>query len=239
MKTKTSFATNSMNRSSHHCGTVAALLIVLAFAWVGVGSGLAFEPLDQSRSVHGFVIVPRCGQEAFDDEEAADFGPFAASAVADVACLVASANAAAEQRSDISQLALRARGRADSSAAASQIDTIHAIASSNHSVTFQVETQTQYTLRGRISAGATADNVFVLAGASVQLVDPNGQLLADYAVEPGPGGARQTVVLDQSGILEAGEHTFDTQASTVIDNQVPPNGNAQATFEILLRTPAP
>ena len=106
-------------------------------------------------------------------------------------------------------------------------------------MTFQVETQTQYTLRGRISAGASDDNVFVLAGATVRLVDTMGQELADYEVEPGAGGAEQTVIIDQGGILEPGEHTFTTQASTVIDNQVPPNGTAQARFEILLRTPAP
>jgi hypothetical protein len=211
----------------------------LATLWVGVGSARAFEPVDQSRSVNGFVIVPQCGQQAFDDEEAVDFGPFAAGAVATVACPVASAKAAAEQRSRISQVALLARGRASSSAAASQPNTIHAIASSNYSVTFEVETQTQYTLRGRISAGASDDNVVLLAGATVQLVDAMGQELADYEVEPGAGGAQQTVIIDQSGILEPGEHTFTTQASTVIDNQVPPNATAQARFEVLLRTPVP
>jgi hypothetical protein len=213
-------------------------IATLATLWVSVGSALAFEPLDQSRSVHGFVIVPSCAQQAFDDEEAAGFEPFAARAVAKAACPVASAVATAEQRSHISQLALRARGRAGSSAAASQPDTIHAIASSDYSVTFEVETPTEYTLRGRITAGASADNI-ILAGASVRLVAPDGQVLANYEVEPGPGGAQQTVVIDQSGILEAGAHTFDTQASTVIDNQLPPNGNAKAAFEILLKTPAP
>lgn len=210
----------------------------LATLWVGVGSALAFQPVDQSRAVHGFVIVPRCGQQAFDDKEAEDFGSFAARAVATVRCDVASASAAAEQRSSISQVDLMARGRAVSNAAASQPDIIHAIANSYYSVTFEVETQTQYTLRGRISAGSNDDNVFVLAGATVQLVDAVGQLLADYEVEPGAGGARQTVVIDQIGILEPGEHTLTTQGSTVIDNQVPPNSTVQATFEILLRTPS-
>ena len=211
-------------------------LATLATLWVGVGSALAFEPVDQSRSVDGFVILPSCEQQAFDDEEALDFGPFAARAVASAACPVGSAKAAAAQRSRISQVALLARGRADSSAAATH-DVIHAIATSDYSVTFVVETPTQYTLRGRIGAGSTAN--VVLAGASVRLVGPDGQLLADYAVEPGPDGAPQTVVIDQSGILEAGEHTFNTQASTVIDNQVPPNANAKAAFEILLKTPMP
>lgn len=212
-------------------------IVTLATLWVGVGSALAFEPVDQSRSVHGFVIVPSCGQNAFDDQEAPDFGPFAGHAMAKVACPAASAKAAAQQRSRISQVALQARGRADSSAAANQPDTIHAIATSDYSVTFNVETPTQYWLRGRISAGASAN--FVLAGASVRLVDPNGQVLADYSVEPGEGGVPQTVVIDQSGILEAGQHTFNTQASTVIDNQLPPDAKAKAAFEILLRTPAP
>jgi hypothetical protein len=224
------------NTWSRLVGVAVATLTTL---WIGVGSARAFEPVDQSRSVNGFVIVPQCGQQAFDDEEAVGFEPFDARAVATVACPVASAKAAAGQRSQISQVALLARGRANSSAAASQTNVIHAIASSNYSVTFQVETQTQYTLRGRISAGASDDNVFVLAGATVRLVDAMGQELADYEVEPGAGGAEQTVIIDQGGILEPGEHTFTTQASTVIDNQVPPNGTAQARFEILLRTPAP
>lgn len=223
------------NTSSHLLRVAVAALTTL---WVGVGSARAFEPVDQSRSVNGFVIVPQCGQQAFDDEEAVGFEPFVASAVATVACPAASAKAAAGQRSRISQDALLARGRANSTTAASQTNVIHAIASSNYSVTFQVETQTEYTLRGRISAGASGDNVFVLAGATVRLVDAIGQLLADYEVEPGEGGAQQTVVIDQSGILEPGEHTFTTQASTVIDNQVPPNGTAVASFETLLRTPA-
>ena len=222
-----------MNTASHLLRVGVAALTAL---WVGVGSARAFEPVDQSRSVNGFVIVPQCGQQAFDDEEAQGFEPFDASAVATVACPAASAKAAARQRSRILGNALLARGRANSNAAASQINVIHAIASSNYSVTFQVETQTQYTLRGRISAGASDENV-LLAGATVRLVDALGQELADYEVEPGEGGAQQTVVIDQRGILEPGEHTFTTQASTVIDNQVPPNGTALASFEILLRTP--
>jgi hypothetical protein len=40
MKTKTSLATNSIGRSSRHCGTVAALLIALAFAWFALSPAL-------------------------------------------------------------------------------------------------------------------------------------------------------------------------------------------------------
>ena len=212
-------------------------MATLATLGVGLGNALAFEPVDQSRSVNGFVIVPSCGQNAFDEEEAPDFGPFVGQAMASVTCSAASAKAAAQQRSSISQVALLARGRADSSATASQPDTIHAIAASDYSVSFNVETPTQYTLRGRISAGASAN--FVLAGATVRLVDPDGQVLADYSVEPGDGGSPQTVVIDQSGILAAGLHTFNTQAASVIDNQLPPDAKAKAAFEIVLRTPAP
>jgi hypothetical protein len=213
-------------------------IATLATIWGGVGSALAFEPVDQSRSVHGFVIVPQCNQQAFDDKEAEGFESFNARAVAMVSCDAASASATAEQHSSISQVALLARGRAVSSAAASQPGTIHAIANTSYSVTFEVETQTQYTLRGRIGAGASDENEFVLAGSTVQLVDAMGQVLADYEVQPGAGGARQAVVIDQSGMLEPGKHTLTTQASTVIDNQVPPDGTVQATFELLLRTPS-
>jgi hypothetical protein len=44
------------------------------------------------------------------------------------------------------------------------------------------------------------------------------------------------MVIDQRGILEPGEHTLTTQASTVVDNQVPPHRAARATFQILLRS---
>jgi len=210
--------------------------VAIATLWVGVGSALAFEPVDQSRSVHGFVIVPQCGQVAFDDEEAEGFEPFGARAGATGDCDSASARAVAGQRSSISQVDLMARGRAASRADASLLDIIHAIADSTYSVTFEVETQTQYTLRGLISAAASDDNIVVLAGATVRLVDAVGQVLADYAVEPGPGGALQRVVVDQRGILEPGEHTLTTTATTVIDNEVPPSRAANATFELLFRT---
>jgi hypothetical protein len=105
-------------------------------------------------------------------------------------------------------------------------------------VTFEVATQTPYSMRGRISASARAENTFVLAGATVRLVDGLGQVLANYEVEPGEGGGEQTVIIHQSGVLEPGTHTFTTQASTVIDNYVPPNGAVQAVFEVVFRTPA-
>ena len=216
-----------------HRVAIATLLAL----WVGAGSALAFQPTDQARSVHGFVIVPHCAQQAFDDEEAEGFGPFVARAVATVGCPVASASATGDQRSRISQSALIARGRAVSNAAADHQGVIHAIAASHYSVTFDVATLTPYTLRGRISAGASAENVFVFAVASVRLVDAAGQPLADYEVEPGDEGAQQTVIIDQSGVLEPGEHTLTTESSTVIDNYVPPNGSVQANFELVFRTP--
>src|SRR5262245_8445845 len=179
-------------------GTVATL-------WLATGRALAFQPVDQSRSVSTFVIVPSCSQQAFDDEQAPDFEPFNEVAVSTAACDAASASASAEQRSRITQANLVARGRATSTVNANVPDTIHAIASSDFNVTFNVGTPTQYMLRGRISAGADVGDSFVLAGATVRLVDDGGEVLANYVVEPGAGGARQTVVIDQSGTLEPGQ----------------------------------
>ncbi len=212
--------------------TVAALVSL----WAGIGSALAIQPLDQSRSVDGFVIVPQCGGDAFDHEEAEGFEPFVGRAVAILACDLGSGRAVAEQRSRITQANLVARGRAVSRADAAVEDIIHAIADTPYSVTFEVETETPYTLRGRITAAASDENIVVLAAASVRLVGPLGELLADFAVEPGPGGELETVVFDEGGVLQPGQHTLTAAASTVIDNEVPPGRSAEASFQLVLQT---
>ena len=48
---------------------------------------------------------------------------------------------------------------------------------------------------------------------------------------PGPGGKPNTQMIEEFGVLGAGEYTLHAEAGTFIDNDVPPSLIAEASFD--------
>lgn len=209
---------------------VAVALLLLALG-APPATAQTLTLVDQERSVFGFVIVPQCGGDDAESESAPGFEPFNALASAALSCEAASGLASGHQRSLLGTESLRAQGQAASQAAAKQGNTIHAIADSLFEVEFTIEAPTLFTLEGRLRAAASAN--FILGGAQVRLTGPGGVVILDELVEPGPNGELTVLALDETGELEPGSYVLRATASSVIDNEVPPNRFMLASYRII------
>ncbi len=210
-----------------------AILVAGAATLLVCGSAVAgpITPLDQVRSVDGYVLVCQCQGEHMDSEAAKGFDPFDGTAEARLDCDLAMAVGSASQQSQITEDALIAAGRADSEAGAGVVDTIHAFGHSRYTVTFEIDADVEFSLTGEISAGAFGDPE-VLAGASVWLTGPGEGRIIDLRILPGPGGERRSQKVAQCGALAPGVYTFQATADTLIDNKVPPARAAEAAFDL-------
>ncbi len=205
----------------------AATLLVCGSAAAG-----PIRPLDQVRSVDGYVLVCQCQGEHMDSETAKGFDPFDGSAEARLDCDLAMAVGSASQQSEITEDALVAAVRVDSEAAAVNVDTIHAFGDSTYEVTFEIDADVEFSLTGEISAGAF-DDPEVLAGVVVWLTGPGEERIIDLRIEPGPGGERRSQKVAERGVLGPGVYTFWATADTTIDNEVPPARAAEAAFDLV------
>ena len=191
----------------------------------------AIIPLDQDRNVYGFVIVPHCGGDATDSDEAIGFGPFDGAAEAVWGCSLAGATALASQQSGIGVSSLTAAGTSYSEASAGVPDIIHAIAVSFFEVTFELPSPGSFLLAGVIGA-TNSDDPEVGAFAAVRLTfAPGNKTVFEHTLTSGPGKPASAVI-EEAGLLEAGVYTFRAQAATIVDNDVPPSRLAEASFDL-------
>ncbi len=187
-------------------------------------------PIEQARHVNGVVIVPHCGGDADDGDEAKGFEPFDGAAEAVLGCSLAGAAALADQQSEIGASSLTAAGTSYSEASAGVEDTIHAIAGSFFEVTFELPSPSSFLLAGVISV-ENSDDPEVGAFAEVRLtVAPDNEIIFEHTLTAGPGNP-ESEEFEQAGLLDAGVYTFRAQAATLIDNDVPPSRLAEASFD--------
>ncbi|MHC4414987.1 MAG: hypothetical protein ACYS0G_06870 [Planctomycetota bacterium] len=221
-----------MRRHSFTVGTLGIFAPVAMLCLNPAATGGEITPVSQDRATNAFVIVPQCGGDASDGDAAEGFDPFQSQAEAVLECDVAFALASAGQQSQIDPSSLSASGSAASEAHADIPETIHAIADSLFSVTFELESENAFLMDGVISAASSGDPIVILAGALVSLIGPDDQTIFTHLVEPGPGGKGNSQIIGEGGVLEPGVYTLRAQATTVIDNDVPPDRSAQASFDL-------
>ncbi len=189
----------------------------------------AIIPIEQDRHVNGFVIVPHCGGDADDSDEADGFEPFAGAAEAVLGCSLAGAAALAGQQSEIGASSLTAAGTSYSEASAGVSDVIHAIAGSFFEVTFELPLPSTFLL-GAVIGAETAEDPEVGAFAEVRLTGGN-ETIFEHSLNAGPDQPPSEEI-EESGMLDAGVYTFRAQAATLIDNDVPPSRLAEASFDL-------
>ncbi len=227
-----------MTRMRRQLGNAIQATAAIALLVCGSAAAGPITPLDQARSVDGYVLICHCQGENDDGEAAKGFDPFDGSAEAFLGCDLAMAVGSASQQSEITEDALVAAGRADSEAAAVAVDTILAFGNSTYEVTFEIDADVEFSLTGEISAGAF-DDPEVLAGTRIRFTGPGGKTIFEHEIVPGPGGERRSLVLEDTGVLGPGEYNFRATADTVIDNEVPPNRVAEASFDFTFAVSAP
>ncbi|MEE9294352.1 MAG: DUF5050 domain-containing protein [Phycisphaerae bacterium] len=209
---------------------VAGLTSPSGIALVSKDTSQPIIPVAQARSVNSFVIVPHCGGDDFDNEEAEGFGPFDGEAEASIGCALAGATALAGQQSQIKASSMTAVGTSYSEASAGVPDTIHAIAGSLFDLTFELPLPGTFLVEGVIGA-ENAEDPAVGAFAEVRLTAPGNETIFDHTLNAGPGKSKSEEI-EEAGTLDAGVYTFRAQAATVIDNDVPPSRLAEASFDL-------
>lgn len=208
------------------CAFGVAMLLLVAS-----GGSAQMIPLEQDRSVSGFVIVPQCLAEQSMFDEARGFGPFESTAHAVADCALASAIASSKQASSIGGAQLTAMATSTSEASAVEPNVIHSIANSLYEVVFELEEPAHYLLSGILTAEISNSNE-IFAGAFVSLRNADNELLLEFAVEGDPDGEPQFEALASEGVLEPGVYAFRATAFTGVDNDVPPSVTASAFYEL-------
>ena len=84
---------------------------------------------------------------------------------------------------------------------------------------------------GLLSIDGTNDTIG--AFAQIRLSTAGGDPILEHMLSIGPGGKPETAVIDETGSLTAGLYVLEVQASTGIDNDVPPSLVAEAAYEML------
>ncbi len=216
--------------------TAAALMTLIAAGPAQAGSII---PLDQQRSTGTFVNADQCSVEFFSDGEVApDFGPFDSFVSTEHSCDSGAGLASAAQESAIDEAALTGVGFACSEAHGPVLGVVHAFGNSTFDVTFELESECAFALDGLLSARASDDPLFVLVGATISLEGPEGDVF-DHVVEPGKGGKRNSLELDEAGVLAPGVYRLRATADTVVKAEVPPSVCADASFDFTFEVGAP
>jgi hypothetical protein len=211
----------------------SALATAIGLALGGPAQAVGMNPLEQERSVYAFVIVPQCMGNASDSDSAPGFGPFDSTVEAERSCTLAHGFALASQQSEFGPTSVTASGAARSDAAAAMQNTIHAIADSFFTFTFEVTATTEFTASGMLSSGSSDDPIVVLSGANLRLTGPDNQVIFMHEAMPGPSGEAVSVIVEEAGVLDPGVYTLRAEAASVIDNTVPPARFGDASFELL------
>lgn len=200
-------------------------------AIVAATGGQPILPVDQLRTVSSFVIVQQCGGEAFEDDQAESFGPFGSTVESVFDCAHAGGLASAGQQSEIADASMSAFGSTHSEATAGVQTNIHALASSYFQVTFELPSTSIFALDGLLSIVAKHD--VIGAFAQIRLSTAGGDPILEHTLSIGSGGKPETVTIDENGSLTPGLYVLQVQASTGIDNDVPPSLAAEAAYEMV------
>ncbi len=203
-------------------------------ALAGEELGQAILPVDQARSVHSFVSVPQCGGDAFDNDQAEAFESFDSTVEATLDCALALGLATASQQSEIVGASMSASGISFSAATAGVPDTMHAIAVSVFEVTFELPSTSVFGLTGMISLDTPdfpIDGLF----AQIRLSTPGGGPIVDHTLSTGAAGKHLIEFVEETGVLAAGLYTLRANASTGIDNEIPPSLVGRAAYQMLFQ----
>jgi hypothetical protein len=196
-------------------------------------------PVAQERNIQAMVIVPPCNP-AFDSENdsAIGFNPFTSEVDAASICSMALGLCAASQNSQINAASITASGATSCDVLAKPNPaTIHAIPTSNCSVTFQLTPSVRYFIEGELAA--VSDIQMIFASASVRLLDSDNTVIEEHSVTAVPGAGTNTLTVQESGSLPAGQYRLMLHGRSLIDATVPPNGEGESSFSISARFQRP
>ncbi len=210
--------------------TLASGVLLGAFQSTVAGTII---PIDQSRSVNTFLIVPQCLGEDFDADAAGGFEPFDSTIETLLGCDSGFGLGAASQQSQIGPNSMTASGTGASEALGPVQNVIHAFGYSHFSVTFELESESELTVEGLLSAESSEDALRFGVGATLSLRDAKNRVIFDLMVEPGPDGAPNSLVIEEFGLLDSGVYTLQAHAGSFIDNDVPPSLSGEASFDFV------
>lgn len=222
-----------MSRNRFCMRTIVASAALVVFVAVLPVNADTIIPVDQQRATSTLVIVPQCEGEDFADESAKGFELFDSDIDSELICDLASSVASARQQSQIDSNSMTASGRATSSVSAEEQGTIHAISTSLFEVTFELDSIRTFTLDGMIRADAFGDPE-IFAGALLQLSGPGDVLIFERMADSMPDGENENLEFEEWGLLEPGQYILRAMASTVIDNESPPNRSSESRFDFNL-----
>ena len=178
--------------------------------------------------------VPQCGGGTVWDQDIAEgFEPFDSMVEMLIGCDSGLGYGAASQQSQIDPNSITASGTSASEALGPVQGLTHAIGDSNFNVTFELESESQFTMAGLLSAESLDDPIAALFAARLSLLDANYQAIFHWIVEPGPDGAPNSQVIEEFGLLEPGVYTIRAWATSLIDNYIPPSRSGEASFDFV------
>ena len=190
-------------------------------------------PIDQGRSVNTFLIVPQCLGEDFDGDAAEGFEPFDSTIERVLGCDSGSGFGAASQQSQIDPNSMTASGTGASEALGPVQNIIQAFGHSDFSVTFELESQSEFTMEGLLSAESSEDPSPIGVGATLSLRDAKNRVIFEFMVQPEPDGAPNSLVIEELGLLDPGVYTLRAHAGSFIDNDVPPSLSGETSFDFV------
>jgi hypothetical protein len=190
-------------------------------------------PIDQSRSVNTFLIVPQCLGEDFDADAAEGFEPFDSTIETMLGCDSGFGFGAASQQSQIGLDSITASGTGASEALGPVQNIIHAFGHSDFSVTFELESESEFTVEGLLGAESSEDPILIGVGATLSLRDAKNRVIFEFMVQPEPDGAPNSQVIEELGLLDPGVYTLQAHAGSFIDNDVPPSLSGAASFDFV------
>jgi hypothetical protein len=222
-------------------GARAALALGLALAALLAGASGRADPLTllaQERGVFARSQASASGEfgQEIEPAEAADFAFFEAAAAVQSASGASSADAAASLLANLDAEGLGAAAAASSAAAAASADGwASAPADAFFEVLFRSDAAQSFRLLGELAAGASPSGAD--GYARVDLVeDASGASLFSRKAAPGEGES-----FDETALLAAGvSYRLTAYALSRADlGGAPPDGAAQASFEVVLGVPEP
>ncbi len=190
-------------------------------------------PIDQGRSVNTFLIVPQCLGEDFDADAAEGFEPFDSTIETLLGCDSGFGFGAASQQSEIGLNSITASGTGASEALGPVQNIIHACGHSDFSVTFELESESEFTVEGLLSAESSEDPILIGVGATLSLRDASNRVIFEFMVHPEPDGAPNPLAIGELGLLDPGVYTLQAHAGSFIDNDVPPSLSGEASFDFV------
>ena len=200
-------------------------------------TGDTIIPIAQNRSVNTFLIVPQCLGEDFGADAAGGFGPFDSTIETSLGCDSGFGFGAASQQSQIGPNSMTASGTGASGALGPVQNIIHAFGYSDFSMTFELDSENEFTVQGLLGAESSEDPILIFVGATLSLRDANNRVIFDLMVQPGPDGAPNSVVIEEFGLLDPGVYTLQAHAGSFIDNDVPPSLSGEASFDFVFEVP--